>query len=240
MNQKSILNSVTNDNLTHPLSEKSKHYYEENNIYEIFSIAEDYPNKIFEHLYPNIKNKIVLDLGCGTGKFMQKFYKHTTKYYGLDQSENQLEIAKSKVNGDNVEFICCSAEKIPLPDNSIDIIISTWVLGTILEDDRRIKAIEEMKRVVKKDGSIYLVENDIGGEFEAIRDRYPDVTETKEYNDWLENYGFVCNSKFETFFEFENINQAKRVFSDIFGTEVGNKIKNNTIKHNVIIYKLKK
>ena len=42
------------------LSEKSKNYYEENDIYEIFSIAEDYPNKIYECLLPQIKNKIVL------------------------------------------------------------------------------------------------------------------------------------------------------------------------------------
>ena len=146
------------------LSEKSKNYYEENDIYEIFSLAEDYPNKIFDYLYPYIQNKIVLDLGCGTGKFMQKFYKDTIKYYGLDLSEKQLEIAKNKVKGENVDFICCSAENIPLPDNSIDVIISTWVLGTILEIDRRNKAIEEMKRVLKKDGVIFLVENDIGGE----------------------------------------------------------------------------
>ena len=43
------------------LSEKSKNYYEENDIYEIFSLAEDYPNKIFDYLYPYIQNKIVLD-----------------------------------------------------------------------------------------------------------------------------------------------------------------------------------
>ena len=73
------------------LSEKSKNYYEENDIYEIFSLAEDYPNKIFDYLYPYIQNKIILDLGCGTGKFMQKFYKDTIKYYGLDLSEKQLE-----------------------------------------------------------------------------------------------------------------------------------------------------
>ena len=56
------------------LSEKSKNYYEENDIYELFSIAEDYPNKIYKYLLPKIKNKTILDLGCGTGKFMQKFH----------------------------------------------------------------------------------------------------------------------------------------------------------------------
>ena len=41
-------------------------------------------------------------------------------------------------------------KNIPLPDNSVEVIISTWVLGTILEVDRRNKVLEEMKRVLKK------------------------------------------------------------------------------------------
>lgn len=222
------------------LSEKSKNYYEENDIYEIFSIAEDYPNKIYNFLLPKVQNKIVLDLGCGTGKFMQKFYKETTKYYGLDLSNEQLNIAKEKVKDSNVEFICCSAENIPLPDNSVDIIISTWVLGTILEIDRRNKVLEEMKRVLKKDGNIYLVENDIGGEFEEIRNRYPNIKKTKEYNDWIENHNFICDIKFETYFKFDNENQSKRVFTNIWGDEIGSKVKNNIIKQNIIIYKYNK
>jgi len=219
------------------LSEKSKNYYEENDIYEIFSIAEDYPNKISEHLLPKVKNKIVLDLGCGTGKFMQKFYKEATKYYGLDLSNEQLKIARAKSNGDNTEFFCCSAEEIPLPDNSVDIIISTWVLGTILEIDRRNKVLEEMKRVLKNDGNIYLVENNIGGEFEEIRGRYPDIKKTKDYNNWIEDNGFICDNRFETYFKFKKKEQAKEVFTNIWGEKIGNKVNNDIIKQNIIIYK---
>ncbi len=222
------------------LSEKSKNYYEENDIYEIFSIAEDYPNKIYKILLPKIKNKIVLDLGCGTGKFMQKLHKETVKYYGLDLSSNQLEIAKSKVIGNNVEFICCSAENIPLPDNSVDVIISTWVLGTILDVDRRNKVLNEMKRVLKKNGNIYLVENDIGGEFEEIRNRYPNIERTKKYNDWIENNGFTVENKFETYFKFKNLNEAKNVFTNIWGESIGINVKNNKIRQNVVIYNYKK
>ena len=219
------------------LSEKSKNYYEENDIYEIFSIAEDYPNKIYECLVPQIKNKIVLDLGCGTGKFMQKFYDKATKYYGLDLSDQQLNIAKRKVDNNSLEFICCSAENIPLPDNSVDIIISTWVLGTILELDRRNKVLAEMRRVLKNNGSIYLVENDIGGEFEEIRNRYPNIQRTKEYNDWIEGNGFSCYNKFETYFKFNDKDQAKNVFSNIWGNEIGDKVNKEIIKQNIIIYK---
>lgn len=219
------------------LSEKSKNYYEENDIYEIFSIAEDYPNKIYECLLPQIKNKIVLDLGCGTGKFMQKFYDKATKYYGLDLSDQQLNIAKRKVYSNSVEFICCSAENIPLPDNSVDIIIATWVLGTILELDRRNKVLAEMRRVLKDNGSIYLVENDTGGEFEKIRNRYPNIQRTKEYNDWIEGNGFSCYNKFETYFKFNDKDQAKNVFSNIWGNETGDKVNKEIIKQNIIIYK---
>ena len=219
------------------LSEKSKNYYEENDIYEIFSIAEDYPNKIYECLVPQIKNKIVLDLGCGTGKFMQKFYDKATKYYGLDLSDQQLNIAKRKVDSNSVEFICCSAENIPLQDNSVDIIIATWVLGTILELDRRNKVLAEMMRVLKNNGSIYLVENDTGGEFEKIRNRYPNIQRTKEYNDWIEGNGFSCYNKFETYFKFNDKDQAKNVFSNIWGNEIGDKVNREIIKQNIIIYK---
>ena len=219
------------------LSEKSKNYYEENDIYEIFSIAEDYPNKIYECLVPQIKNKIVLDLGCGTGKFMQKFYDKATKYYGLDLSDQQLNIAKRKVDSNSVEFICCSAENILLPDNSVDIIIATWVLGTILELDRRNKVLAEMRRVLKDNGSIYLVENDTGGEFEKIRNRYPNIQRTKEYNDWIEGNGFSCYNKFETYFKFNDKDQAKNVFSNIWGNEIGDKVNKEIIKQNIIIYK---
>lgn len=221
------------------LSEKSKNYYEENDIYEIFSIAEDYPNKIYKCLLPKIKNKVVLDLGCGTGKFMKKFYKEALKYYGLDLSNEQLKIAKNKVKSNNVQFICCSAENIPLPENSIDVIISTWVLGTILEVDRRNKVLDEMKRVLKNDGSIYLVENDIGGEFEEIRNRFPNIKKTKDYNDWIESKRFTPYEKFETYFNFKSREQAIDVFKNIWGEKVKDKIKSKIIKQNIVIYKFK-
>ena len=195
------------------LSEKSKNYYEENDIYEIFSIAEDYPNKIYEYLLPKIKGKIVLDL-----------------------SNEQLNIAKMKINSNDVEFICCSAENIPLPDNSIDVIISTWVLGTILEIDRRNKVLDEMKRVLKKDGNIYLVENDIGGEFEEIRNRYPNIKRTKDYNDWIECNNFKVENKFKTYFQFSDCKEAKSVFSNIWGADIGNKVRSNIIEQKIVIY----
>ena len=94
-----------------------------------------------------------------------------------------------------------------------------------------------MKRVLKKDGVICLVENDIGGKFEIIRDRYPNTDRTQEYNNWIESQEFVCADKFETFFKFQNKNEAQKIFANIWGSQTEEKIQSEMIKHNIIIYK---
>lgn len=98
---------------------------------------------------------------------------------------------------------------------------------------------KERKRVLKKDRNIYLVENDIGGEFEEIRNRYPNIKRTKDYNDWIESNGFTSYKQFETYFNFKNREQAIDVFTNIWGEQVKDKIKSEIIKQNIVIYKLK-
>lgn len=142
----------------------------------------------------------------------------------------------TKANNENIKFICSSAENIPLENNSVDVIICTWMLGTILEEDRRNIVLKEMKRVVKNNGYIYLVENDIGGEFEQIRGRFPNASKTLEYNNWIESNEFNIVDKFETYFKFKDKIEAKNVFNNIWGDKVGQKIDCEIIKQNIIIY----
>ena len=82
---------------TKNLLKDSKAYYEDNDYYEIFSIAEDGENKVGAYLEEICKDKIVLDAGCGTGKFL-----------------NILEECEKAGNPDIVyEF--CSTSKITFP-----------------------------------------------------------------------------------------------------------------------------
>lgn len=220
------------------LAEGSKSYHSEAYIYERFSQVEDTPQIIRKVLEPTLKEKDILDVGCGTGKYLSCFAPLSKKYYALDISKEQLDIAKSKARGsNNVTFLCSSAENINLPNETVDIIISTWVLGTILDENRRGKVVQEMERVLRMGGEIYLVENDIGGEFETIRDRYPEVSRTKEYNDWLENKGFKPIKKLETYFKFGSLQEAIDVFSSIWGEKVKRNINTERIEHRVVIYK---
>ncbi|WP_366923467.1 arsenite methyltransferase [Metallumcola ferriviriculae] len=97
----------------------------------------------------------VLDLGSGSGidVFLSaKRVGPTGKAYGLDMTDEMLNAAKEnqrKLNIDNVEFLKGYIEEIPLPDRSVDIIISNCVIN--LSTDKK-KVLGEAFRVLKEGG----------------------------------------------------------------------------------------
>ncbi|HOW29897.1 MAG TPA: class I SAM-dependent methyltransferase [archaeon] len=216
------------------LSEKAKAYYGLNDYYEVLSQAEDYPNYILKKLIPIVKNKVVLDAGCGTGKYLELLQPYAKELYGVDAAKGQLEIAKNKINK-NIEITCSDLEKTKFKDNTFDVIYSTWALSTILDNNKKEKVLKELLRILKKKGKLILVENDIGGEFETIRGRYPNITRTKGYNDWVIKKGFKEFKKIKTYFLFDSNKTSKEVFKAIYNEETARKV-NKKIKHNVIMY----
>lgn len=220
------------------LLKNSNAYYKDNDFYEIFSIAEDGEQKVQEYLKELSKDKIVLDAGCGTGKFLPSIESVSKKYIGLDLSNDQLSKAKLKSKKNSL-FINSSLEKIDLEDNSVDLIISTWVLGTITNIDERNKCLDELKRVLKPNGEIILVENDENSEFEEIRNRIKD-TRTKDYNNWILSNQFKVDKRIDTYFNFNSLEEAKECFKVIYGESISNKINNKIIKHKIIIFSYNK
>src|SRR3989339_737185 len=218
---------------TKSLFENSEMYYKKSNIYEIFSNAEDKPNKIYKFFLPIIKNKIVLDLGCGNGKYLELFSKHAKLIYGLDKSKSQLQSAQKKTkNYSNIILMNSDVEKIPLENNNVDLIFASWVLGTIENLKKRMKIINEAKRILKPQGSFYLIENDYGGEFEDIRGRVNDpLKRTINYNNWLTKIGFQEVKQIKTYFEFQSINECKKIIGTIWGQEASQKCHSNIINH---------
>lgn len=216
------------------LKENSKSYYNEVDYYEEFSKYEDYPRKIEKFLLPKIKGKIVLDLGCGSGKFLKSLAPSSKKYYGLDVSKQQLKIAMEKAKKmSNVKFFNSSAENIPLPDKSIDVVIATWVISAVNGFKRKRKMLDEVNRVLKNNCKVYLVENDFKGEFEEIR-KHPKRVE--KYNKWLLKQGFKKIKYVQTYFKFPSFQIAVRVFDQIWGKRVSSQIKSNIVKHKAIIF----
>jgi arsenite methyltransferase len=97
----------------------------------------------------------VLDLGSGGGidvLLSAKRVGPAGKAYGLDMTDEMLALAnenRQKAGVDNVEFLKGEIENIPLPDNSVDVIISNCVINLSADKDRVLK---EAFRVLRPGG----------------------------------------------------------------------------------------
>jgi arsenite methyltransferase len=99
--------------------------------------------------------EVVLDLGSGGGidvLLSAKRVGPTGKAYGLDMTDEMLALAnenKRKAGAENVEFLKGEIEHIPLPDNSVDVIISNCVINLSADKNR---VLREAFRVLKPGG----------------------------------------------------------------------------------------
>ncbi|HEX8985947.1 MAG TPA: arsenite methyltransferase [Bryobacteraceae bacterium] len=101
--------------------------------------------------------EVVLDLGSGGGidvLLSARRVGPAGKAYGLDMTDEMLALAnqnKAKAGVANVEFLKGEIENIPLPDNSVDVIISNCVIN--LSADKR-RVLTEAFRVLKPGGRL--------------------------------------------------------------------------------------
>jgi arsenite methyltransferase len=99
--------------------------------------------------------EVVLDLGSGGGidvLLSAKRVGPTGKAYGLDMTDEMLALAnenKRKAGAENVEFLKGEIEHVPLPDNSVDVIISNCVINLSADKDQ---VLREAFRVLKPGG----------------------------------------------------------------------------------------
>src|SRR6202162_3172141 len=99
--------------------------------------------------------EIVLDLGSGGGidvLLSAKRVGPAGKTYGLDMTDEMLALAnenKRRAGAENVEFLKGEIEHIPLPDDSVDVIISNCVINLSADKDQ---VFREALRVLKRGG----------------------------------------------------------------------------------------
>lgn len=116
-----------------------------------------YPRECYPHVIKAIQSidfDKVLDLGCGTGIILEQIrvINHTAELFGLDLSENMISQAVQRLNT-GASLSVGDAENLPYEDQSFDLVCC---VQSFHHYPNPIKAISEIKRILKKNGTFLL------------------------------------------------------------------------------------
>lgn len=118
-----------------------------------------YTRDTIEHLHrysivnEYIEGKIVLDIASGEGYGSNLMSQKAAFVYGVDIDQNSIQLANIKYKKENLEFKIGSALKIPIEDQSVDIVVS---FETIEHHDKHHEMMLEIKRVLKSNGILII------------------------------------------------------------------------------------
>lgn len=104
----------------------------------------------------DIKNKIILDIGCGNGWFESNILKRgAKKIIGIDNDENNLKVAGDYLKSDKFIGRKSNALDLPLKDCSVDT-VTVWEVIEHLPRNSEKVFLKEVSRVLKENGSAYI------------------------------------------------------------------------------------
>ena len=189
-------------------------YKTEGDKYEALIAREDYQGNIIKTLreITPLENRVVYDLGAGTGRLACLLAPQVRRVRAFDISEEMLRVCREKFIASgltNWQVDVADHCQLPVKDSSTDLVVSGWSLSylavwnlasarTELE-----KWLGEMKRILRPNSHIVLFESLGTGNESPIK-----LEHLKDFYPWLDEVGFQ-NKWIRTDYKFESLAEAE-------------------------------
>lgn len=154
--------------------------------YETENRAVDPDGRLWSALQERVswRDRVVLDLGCGTGFHLPAFAATARRVVGVEPHPDLLTLAARRTRGlDNVTLVAGTAQATGLPDASVDVVHVRWAyfFGPGCEP-----GLAELDRVVRRGGTALVIDNDgsrstFGGWFRRGYPHLPSPAEIERF-----------------------------------------------------------
>lgn len=210
--------------------QQRKIYQSEGDRYEALISREDYQGNI-AHAIDEILNADgldVLDLGAGTGRLTLILAPRANSVRAFDVSAEMLRVCRERLIASglsNWQVDVADHRQLPIPDHSADLVVSGWSVSylAVWNQEQRTSELDiwlnEMRRVLRNEGTIILFESLGTGNEEPIRLEHVESTYA-----WLDANGFE-NKWIRTDYQFESMDEAADLAGFFFGSDMAVRIR---------------
>ena len=196
--------------------------------YEQLISKEDYQNNIKRTIMDicSIKGCDLIDIGAGTGRLSCLFGPLCKSIIAFDQSQAMLDVALDKflkLGINNWKTQVADHRSLPIEDGSADVIMAGWTICYLCSTkitnwrDNFHSILQEMKRVVRKNGILIILETLGTGNEEPLYFEH-----LIGYFELLKGHGF-SHKTIRTDYQFDSIEEGEDLIKFFFGDELASK-----------------